>query len=58
MTSTSRSTRAWSVSIFRNTSPTRSVARSEWATTTSISGMPWIIAAGHRERSEYAGAHV
>jgi len=29
--STSRSVRVWSASIFRNTSPTRRVARSLWA---------------------------
>ena len=39
---------AGSPSIFRNISPTRSVARSLWATTTSTSSMPVILAeTGH-----------
>jgi len=45
--SNSTSVRAWSASIFRNTSPTRGVTRSSWATTTSIFST-WAILALYR----------
>ena len=49
ITSTSTSMRDWSASIFRNTSPTRTVARWLWATTTSTSctsPSSWALTAG------------
>jgi hypothetical protein len=46
---TSTSVRVWSASIFKNTSPTRRVARSPWATTTSIESTSTMVA-GMRDR--------
>ena len=48
--STSASIRAGSASTFRNMSPTRRVARSEWATTTSTSSMGDQYPGGDRRR--------
>src|SRR6185437_9563325 len=56
--STSTSVRVWSASTFRNTSPTRKVARSLWATTSSTSTIvtqprqkEWTIVAAWRPQS-------
>src|SRR3954452_20250205 len=48
--STSTSVRVWSASIFKNTSPTRRVARSPWATTTSIEFTSTMIAGMYDRR--------
>src|SRR3954447_681521 len=48
--STSTSVRVWSASIFKNTSPTRRVARSPWATTTWIESTSSMIAGMYDRR--------